>query len=476
MFFKGFATGLAKSGSRAIQEGAKAREKRLQEQMEEARAYAKLNKTRQAEATAAHQEIKRKAEAWGVDEAVMFDAWRSGIVPGLAKIKEKYELETGRPFDPTPWISLSTDFDEEVDVSKALDEMYGVMTEYGSRESVGNSLGLFNSFARILGGDTEGAVEEMLNSRTIQGYNAAGLLDMPEPKGYSGSASINFAAAGKDDPNPARSPRTPMGNFEAVAANIATDFTARRDLGAYKGTAEKIQAGIMNAIATLDIVNPGQVYDILDDIIRFDEKTGTLAIRQPTGSKDLEEWEWQTWNVHDMEAGPTVGGSPSMSPSDDFTANANKAGVRPTISWQEGEETRKAIFLRADDKYAYYRTEGTNETRRIPLDSGAIRAGTGETVPTPEGGEETTPTTPVPSTAPKDVLESLDTAVRNPKVILLLNKYEGNPQLLQSQVDKLKEEVEAAATSGDQSTVERKRKEIVLLEQALEIISEKSNE
>lgn len=375
MFWMGALTGAANK----IQENYAEREARLKEQMDEARAFAKVNEKRKGQATEAYGEISRLAKTWGVDPSVVYDSWKSGYTPQLVKLVDELELKGERKLSPeeiTNYISLGTDFSEETDVASALDKMYGVVSEYGSKENTSSSLGVFNAFARILGGDQDGAIQEMLDRRTVGGVNANALLNMGDPEGYTGTGSLRYDRVGADMADVKRRSEGGPSPAEAtaLAEAAARPLFASTNLGAKEVTSDLVIDHLYAVIKQDGWTEPADVISRMDDYVRFNPETGKLQLREISKSP-MEERGWYEYATNNlgpavflppeeqMEEGPSTPGTEVTDEPTTTTESTEEPNVQRVATFEglgdEGE-TVTGRLVKVVDGTAYYKAYSAN--------------------------------------------------------------------------------------------------------------------
>lgn len=230
----GVATGISENHDRIRQ--------RVQEQMEEARAYSKVAKKREAEAAEVREQVISASKAYGVSPGKLISAYKGGQLDNLLAVYEKAQKNKGTispEVADSLWV-VPDGVEVDDDIGEELNRIYGVVQQGLDKEPEVNDSSFLKVFSQALGFDTEGAAMRQLDGRTVQGYDVNSLLDMQDPSAPKGDGGrINYDVAnpllktkeGGDSVLPSASARQIGENWGEQVANTALSLAGGAILG-----------------------------------------------------------------------------------------------------------------------------------------------------------------------------------------------------------------------------------------------------
>jgi hypothetical protein len=191
--------GIAAGAARGISENHDRIRQRVQEQMEEAKAYSKVAKKREEEAAAVKERIMTASKTYGVSPGKLMSAYKGGQLDSLLDIYDKTQRKNGNispEVADSLWV-IPEGVEVDDNISEELNRIYGVVQQRLDKEPEINDSSFMKVFADALGFDTEGAALRQLDGRTVQGYDVDALLNMDSPvppKGDGGRINYDVAS------------------------------------------------------------------------------------------------------------------------------------------------------------------------------------------------------------------------------------------------------------------------------------------
>lgn len=203
-FLKGFAVG---AGTSILDNQQRMREK-LERQRQEARQLSKVAEQRRQQADTVLQDIRNTSQSYGIDEQVLYSAYRNGDYEqykGMIESVRQAEALRGTTTTPETLQSLyevpSSVIENPADLSTEIKRIFGVI-EQGLGEVEPDDVGIGRLLLRGLGIDEKGA----LARETVDGYSIEKLMDMPLPTMPQGDGGRISQDAYRIAARPTRSP------------------------------------------------------------------------------------------------------------------------------------------------------------------------------------------------------------------------------------------------------------------------------
>ena len=234
MFFAGLATGAAQE----ITRGQERIRQRMEQQLQEAREYAKIARKRQEEADAVSQNIRNMSQSYGIDPKVLFSAYRNGHLEQYAGMIENVrQTQALQGVTATPEMLQSlyevpaSVLENPMDMDAEINRIFGVI-EQGVSEVEPDDVGLGRLLLRGLGVDDGGGLER----RTVGGYSVGNLMDMPLPSTPTGDG-------GRLSQNAYRLAATPRAEQGALNRNQIANAAGPAIVGQIRATLREAGAG-----------------------------------------------------------------------------------------------------------------------------------------------------------------------------------------------------------------------------------------